>query len=143
MHLLAPGFHDPGERFPHAVEFVRLSVPYVAVAGLVAVAAAMLNAEGRVGAAAFGLVIFNVVMMAAVLIVLLSGIGATPLAGAILSAAIVVGGRLPVRCWSAARSLRMRGAAAGAAAATLARRAALLCADDSRACSPAAFRNSS
>src|SRR5204863_172388 len=68
VHLLAPGFREAGERFPLAVEFVRLSVPYIMVAGLVAVAAATLNAEGRVGAAAFGLVVFNVVMIAAVAI---------------------------------------------------------------------------
>src|SRR4051812_15308462 len=92
VHVIAPGFNNPGERFPHAVEFVRLSVPYVAVAGLVSIAAAVLNAEGRVGAAAFGLVIFNVVMMAAVILVLLSGIGASPVTGAILSGAIVIAG---------------------------------------------------
>jgi len=27
VHLLAPGFRDQGERFPLAVEFVRLSIP--------------------------------------------------------------------------------------------------------------------
>src|SRR5882672_7653524 len=43
VHMLAPGFNEPGERFPLAVEFVRVSVPYVAVAGLVAIAAATLN----------------------------------------------------------------------------------------------------
>jgi putative peptidoglycan lipid II flippase len=92
VHVIAPGFRDPGDRFPHAVLFVRLSVPYVAVAGLVSIAAAVLNAEGRVAAAAFGLVIFNVVMMAAVLVVLLADVGATPATGAILSAAIVIAG---------------------------------------------------
>jgi putative peptidoglycan lipid II flippase len=92
VHLLAPGFNDPGARFPLAVEFVRFSVPYVAIAGLVAVAAAILNAEGHVGAAAFGLVVFNVVMVTAVAAVLVAGIGATPLAGAILSGAIVAAG---------------------------------------------------
>ena len=40
VHLLAPGFRDQGERFPLAVEFVRLSIPYVAVSGTVAVAVA-------------------------------------------------------------------------------------------------------
>src|SRR5216684_6897191 len=42
VHLLAPGFHLPDERFPLAVEYLRLSAPYVVVAGLVAVAAATL-----------------------------------------------------------------------------------------------------
>ena len=54
VHVLAPGFRSAGERYVLAVDFVRLSVPYVAIAGPVAVAAAILNAEGRVGAAAFG-----------------------------------------------------------------------------------------
>ena len=92
VHVLAPGFGDPVERLPLAVEFVRLSVPYVAVAGLVAVAAAILNAEGRVGAAAFGLVIFNVVMVAAVAAVLVFGAGASATVGAILSGSIVAAG---------------------------------------------------
>src|ERR1700704_1945251 len=47
VHMLAPGFGDPDERFPLAVEFMRFSMPYVAVAGLVAIAAATLNAEGQ------------------------------------------------------------------------------------------------
>src|SRR5262249_20667654 len=81
VHLLAPGFRGLGDRFPLAVEFVRFSVPYIAVAGLVSVAAATLNAEGRVGAAALGLVVFNVVMVTAVAGVIVFGIGATPLAG--------------------------------------------------------------
>src|SRR5262245_54001159 len=92
VHLLAPGFRELGDRFSLAVDFVQLSMPYVVVAGLVAIAAATLNAEGHVGAAAFGLVIFNVVMIAAVGFVLISGIGAVPLAGSILSGAIVAAG---------------------------------------------------
>src|SRR5262245_34769126 len=88
VHLLAPGFRELGDRFSLAVDFVQLSMPYVVVAGLVAIAAATLNAEGHVGAAAFGLVIFNVVMIAAVGFVLISGI-AMPLAGSILSGAIL------------------------------------------------------
>jgi len=90
VHLLAPGFSAGGDRFALAVDFVRLSVPYVAVAGLVAVAASILNAEGRVAAAAFGLVVFNGVMVAAVLVVL--RLGDTRTAGSILSLAIVLAG---------------------------------------------------
>src|SRR3979490_1933971 len=29
VHMLAPGFGDPDERFPLAVEFVRVSMPYI------------------------------------------------------------------------------------------------------------------
>ncbi len=77
VHLLAPGFRDQGERFPLAVEFVRLSIPYVAVSGTVAVAVAALNAAGRVAAAAFG-------------------------TAAILSAAMVVAGAAQLLCVGAA-----------------------------------------
>ena len=49
----------------YAVYFLRLATPYLAIVGLVAVMAATLNAAGRVGAAAYGPVVFNVVMIAA------------------------------------------------------------------------------
>lgn len=92
VHLIAPGFHDPGERFPLTVEFVRLSVACIAVAGIVAVAASILNADGRVAAAALGLVVFNCVLVAAVLDVVVRGAGHSTSAGAILSLAIAVAG---------------------------------------------------
>jgi putative peptidoglycan lipid II flippase len=92
VHLLAPGFRSGGERFAYAVDFVRLSVPYIAIAGPVAVAASMLNAEGRVGAAAFALVVFNGVFVAAVALVILLGGKASFFAGAALSLAIVAAG---------------------------------------------------
>jgi putative peptidoglycan lipid II flippase len=92
VHMLAPGFRSGGPRFTYALEFVRLSVPYVAIAGLVAVSASVLNAERRVAAAAFGLVIFNAVLVAAVLAVIAIGESASPRAGEILSVAIVLAG---------------------------------------------------
>lgn len=98
VHLLAPGFHSEGERFPLAVTFVRLSVPYVAVSGVVAVAASALNAEGRVGAAAFGLVIFNGVLVSVVAVLVFSGAHATVGAGAILSGAMVAAGAAQLVC---------------------------------------------
>jgi putative peptidoglycan lipid II flippase len=92
VQILAPGFNVNGERFPFAVLYVRLSVPYIAIVGLVAIAASVLNAEGRVAAVAFGLVVFNIVLLAAVLVVLALGAAASPMAGAILSAAIAIAG---------------------------------------------------
>ena len=92
VHLLAPGFQLNGTRELLAIEFVRLSTPYVAVVGLIAVAASVLNAEGRVGAAALGLVVFNCVFLAAVGVVLVLGIGASATAGMILSAAVALAG---------------------------------------------------
>jgi putative peptidoglycan lipid II flippase len=92
VHLLAPGFAANGERFPVAVDFVRLSVPYIAIAGPVAVAASILNAEGRVGAAAFALVVFNGVFVVAVVLIVLFGVKASFFAGATLSISIVAAG---------------------------------------------------
>lgn len=89
--LLAPGFTI--ESTMAAVYFLRLCTPYIAIVGLVAVMAATLNAAGKVGAAAYGPVVFNVVMIAAAAGVAISGRGNTPaVVGAILSGAIVVAG---------------------------------------------------
>ncbi len=90
--LLAPGFHHQGERFLLAVPFVRLSIPYVALSGAVAVAAAALNAAGRVAAPAFGIAVFNGVLVAVVFALVLSGAQATFGTAAILSAAMAVAG---------------------------------------------------
>jgi len=98
VHLIAPGFESSGERFPLAVTFVRLSVPYVALSGIVAVAASALNAQGRVGAAAFGLVVFNGVLVGAVVALLLLHIEATPTAAAALSASVVAAGAAQLLC---------------------------------------------
>ena len=92
VSLLAPGFRAGGERFPLAVQFVRISAPYIAIAALVAFAASVLNAKGRVGAAAYGIVVFNCVFLTAVGIVLFLDTGATAASAMILSAAIVMAG---------------------------------------------------
>jgi putative peptidoglycan lipid II flippase len=102
VDVLAPGFRGDGERFPLAVSFVRLSVPYVAVSGIVAVAAAALNAAGRVAAAAFGIAIFNAVLVAAVFALILSGATATYETAAWLSATIAAAGAAQLACVAAA-----------------------------------------
>ncbi|MGZ3411203.1 MAG: murein biosynthesis integral membrane protein MurJ [Xanthobacteraceae bacterium] len=91
IRLLAPGFNPTGERYNLAVEFVRLSAPYVVIAGLVAVSASVLNAENRVGAASAGIVVFNGVLVVAVLAVFTLGSGSKQ-AGDILSFSIVLAG---------------------------------------------------
>jgi putative peptidoglycan lipid II flippase len=88
--LLAPGF--AAESYLYAVYFLRLATPYLAIVGLVAVMAATLNAAGRVGAAAYGPVVFNIVMIAAAGGVAIAGLGNSPVVGAILAGAIVVAG---------------------------------------------------
>jgi putative peptidoglycan lipid II flippase len=98
VDVLAPGFRGQGERFPLAVAFVRLSIPYVAVSGVVAVAAAALNAAGRVAAAAFGIAIFNGVLVAAVFALIISGAQATYDTAAYLSAAMAAAGAAQLLC---------------------------------------------
>jgi putative peptidoglycan lipid II flippase len=102
VHVIAPGFATTGERFPLAVTFVRLSVPYVALSGVVAVAASALNAQGRVAAAAFGLVVFNGVLLAAVAVLLLLHTEASPTAAALLAASVAAAGAAQVICVGAA-----------------------------------------
>lgn len=92
VHLIAPGFAQNGERHLLAVDYLRLSIPYLFFVGLVAIAAAVLNAQARVGAAAFGIVVFNAVLLAAVALVFVVGGNATPLAGSILSASVAFAG---------------------------------------------------
>jgi putative peptidoglycan lipid II flippase len=98
VDVLAPGFRHQGERFPLTVAFVRLSIPYVAVSGAVAVAAAALNAAGRVAAAAFGIAIFNGVLVAAVFALIAAGASATYETAAWLSATMAVAGAAQLLC---------------------------------------------
>src|SRR5499427_3871052 len=98
VHLIAPGFRGAGDRFPLAVEFVRLSMPYVAVSGMVAVAASALNAAGKVAAAAFGLVVFNGVLVAVVVTLVVTDAGPTSGTAAVLSAAVAVAGVAQLLC---------------------------------------------
>jgi len=92
VRMLAPGYAPGSERFILAVDYARLAMPYLAIAGVVAVAAATLNAEGRTGATALGVVIFNVVLIASVVVLLIRGMAATPAAGVVLSAAVLLAG---------------------------------------------------
>jgi putative peptidoglycan lipid II flippase len=90
IDLLAPGFY--GDRHAWAATYLRIAAPYVVLAGAVAIIAAALNAERRIGAAALGVVAFNVVLL-----LMLAGIvGFDPAgpsaAGEMLAYAIVLAG---------------------------------------------------
>jgi putative peptidoglycan lipid II flippase len=63
---IAPGF-DEGRR-QLAVFYLLIVALYIVLAGLVAVMAAALNAQGRVGAVAVSTVIFNVVLLLALVL---------------------------------------------------------------------------
>ncbi|HEY6994643.1 MAG TPA: murein biosynthesis integral membrane protein MurJ [Xanthobacteraceae bacterium] len=90
VDLLAPGF--AGERRALAADYLQIAAPYVTLTGIVAIIAAVLNAERRIGAAALGVVAFN-----AAFLLVLAGIAAFGLpgpagVGALLAHAIVLAG---------------------------------------------------
>ncbi|HEX5516728.1 MAG TPA: lipid II flippase MurJ, partial [Pseudolabrys sp.] len=62
---IAPGFDDAQQSF--AAFLLFMTAPYVLLAGLVAVLAAALSAEGRVGAVAVTTILFNLTMLLALL----------------------------------------------------------------------------
>ena len=83
---IAPGFDETRRQL--AGFFLSVAAPYIALAGLVAVVAAALNAEGRVGAVAVSTALFNIAMLTA--LALLVGEHTEFAISAWLTAAIVV-----------------------------------------------------
>jgi putative peptidoglycan lipid II flippase len=90
VHAVAPGFAAADPRFGLAISYLRIAIPYIAIAGIVAVAAAELNAQGRVAAVSIGVVIYNGIAVAAVAFVAFGPAIVEP--GILLSAAVVVAG---------------------------------------------------
>lgn len=88
--LLAPGFE--GERHALASDYLHSAAPYVVLAGMVAVVAATLNAEGRVLAVAIGTVAFNAVLLLVLAWIAVAGPLLPPFTAAILAHAIVLAG---------------------------------------------------
>jgi putative peptidoglycan lipid II flippase len=90
VDVLAPGF--AGERRELATDYLRIAAPYVALAGMVAIVAAALNAERRIAAAAAGVVAFNAVLLLAVAAIAAFGLPPGWDVGALLAHAIVLAG---------------------------------------------------
>jgi putative peptidoglycan lipid II flippase len=88
--LVVPGF--TGERAEVAANYLHVAAPYVALAALIAVFAALLNAENRVRAVSLGIVVFNAVVLLALALVFFTGALLPLVTGALLAQAIVVGG---------------------------------------------------
>ena len=103
--LIAPGFAPDEARFVLAVAWARWTAGYVVLAGVVAVLAGVLNAEGRVGAVAGLPIAFNLVMIAALAMALGGGLAEQPAAGALLAVAVLAAGlvQVVVMAWAVAR----------------------------------------
>jgi putative peptidoglycan lipid II flippase len=89
VRVIAPGFDET--RTALTTVLMTLAAPYIVLAGLVAVIAAALNAEGRVAAVTVSTVMFNVVMVTTVAVAIglkIPGFEFT----LVLSGAIVIAG---------------------------------------------------
>lgn len=90
--VLAPGFAVGGERMSIATELARLMLPYLALAGPVAVLMGALNANGRFATAAYATAAFNATMLAALLIVFLLQSGDSELSGRVVAVGVTMAG---------------------------------------------------
>ncbi len=106
---IAPGFRGDAERYGLAVEFTRITLPYLLFISLVSLQGGVLNSLDRFGAVAFTPVLLNVCMIAALL---LSGM-LFPSAGTALSWGVMAAGVtqfvwLAASCAQAGMPLRLR-----------------------------------
>ena len=90
--VLAPGFAAGGPRMSIAVELARLMLPYLALAGPVAVLMGVLNANGRFAIAAFATSAFNATMLAALGVVFVLHSGDSHLSGQIVTVSVTLAG---------------------------------------------------
>lgn len=90
--LLAPGFGDSDPRMMLAISFGRLMLPYLAIAGLLAVLMGVLNANDRFGAASSAAFVFNVVLVIVLAAILMRETDGGPLSGMKLSAGVALAG---------------------------------------------------
>ena len=89
---LAPGFAAEPEKFDLAVTLSRIAFPYLFLVSIVALLSGMLQSVGRFAAAALSPVLLNSILIAALGIIYLSGVGESVAAGIWLAVAITVAG---------------------------------------------------
>jgi putative peptidoglycan lipid II flippase len=109
---LAPGFAAEPEKFDLAVMLGRVAFPYLFLVSIVSLLSGALNGLGRFAAAAFSPSLLNVVLIAALVMIYLSGEIATVRAAVLLTAAITVGGVLQLSvlwyvCYRAGLRIRL------------------------------------
>jgi putative peptidoglycan lipid II flippase len=67
IHIIAPGFCDTPERLYYAIEFTRITFPYILCISLAALLAGILNSLDRFAAAAATPILLNIFMIIALL----------------------------------------------------------------------------
>ena len=93
VNLLAPGFAGQPV-FQLSVDSMRLMLPYLALAGPVAVMAAVLNARGHVRLTSFSPLLFNTVIIAIILVLLTMGNADATRSALVLAASVGAAGCL-------------------------------------------------
>lgn len=92
MYAIAPGFADTPAKFDLAVQLTRITFPYLLCVSLVALLSGVLNAMNRFALAAFAPVLLNIVFIAVLGALVLTGTRETPVAGHALAWAVFAGG---------------------------------------------------
>jgi putative peptidoglycan lipid II flippase len=110
---LAPGFADDPAKFSVTVLLSRIAFPYLFLISLATLLSGALNGIGRFAAASFSASLLNVVLIAALIYIYLTGDFASLRAGVLLTAAITLGGVVQllflfIACHRAGISLRLR-----------------------------------
>lgn len=90
--VLAPGFVFNGPRMTIAVELARLMLPYLLLAGPLAVLMGVLNANHRFAMTAFATAAFNITMLAALLVIFMLDAGDSTMSGRILAISVALAG---------------------------------------------------
>jgi putative peptidoglycan lipid II flippase len=96
MLLLAPGFADDPDKYHLAVLLGRIALPYLVFMSWVALYTGLLNSLGRFAAAAFAPSLLNVVLIAVLLGLVVTGTGEQTIAGVALAWGVVLSGLLQV-----------------------------------------------
>ena len=109
--MLAPGFAG-AETLQLAVDDARLMLPYLAFAGPVTVMMALLNAQGRFALTAFSPLLFNIALIAVMIVLLVSRQDAVH-AAQVLAATVGIAGLLQLSILVLRRGGEHRNAAAG------------------------------
>lgn len=106
MVVIAPGFIDDAAKFDMAVLFTRIAFPYLLLMSLVALLSAVLNSLGRFTAAAAAPILLNIILIAALLLIVPLFSDVTANVGLILSWGVAVAGaaQLIMLLWAAGRA---------------------------------------
>lgn len=108
MHAIAPGFIDDPVKFGYAVQFTQVTFPYLLFMSLTALQGGMLNSVHRYGSAAAAPILLNIVMVAALVLV----VPDSPQPGLVLSWSVAIAGLfqflwLALSCRNAGMSLSL------------------------------------